>query len=210
RMDSRADSRVDRTLAEAIVADVTVAAADEPSRVYYRARVHLGTPLDQPVPPQPAAAGQADRLGVLAPYPASGADAYPAPLFHGPIFQTITEIEGMDSNGARAVLRPSAPSSCVRAPRTEDRTEGWILDPVLLDGALQMQLLWARAHWDLTVLPTELGQLRRYAVPVPRGGTGLVRHELRIRPGARPPLCRADHYLYDADGRLLASITDIV
>src|SRR5262249_54918026 len=39
RMDSRADSRVDRTLAEAIVADVTVAAADEPSRVYYRARV---------------------------------------------------------------------------------------------------------------------------------------------------------------------------
>ena len=41
-------------------------------------------------------------------------------------------------------------------------------------------------------------------------GSGPVRHELRIRPESGPPLCHADHWFYDSEGRLLATLEDVV
>ena len=37
-----------------------------------------------------------------------------------------------------------------------------------------------------------------------------VRHELRIRPESSAPLCHADHWFYGSDGRLLATLEDVV
>jgi Polyketide synthase dehydratase len=122
-------------------------------------------------------------------------EAYRNLLFHGPQFQRIAAVEGMDERGARALLRPSAPGE-------------WLLDPILLDGALQLQVIWARLHWDVTLLPSEIGEYLRLAAPP--GPDQLVRHELRIRPDSRPPLCHADHWFYDPDGRLIATLGDVV
>jgi hypothetical protein len=38
----------------------------------------------------------------------------------------------------------------------------------------------------------------------------LIRHELRLRPNSERPLCRADHRFYLPDGRLLATLDDVV
>lgn len=84
-----------------------------------------------------------------------------------------------------------------------------MLDPVLLDSALQMQVLWARLNWDVTLLPAEIGGWRRHA-SAPVSPDELVRHELRIRPESKAPLCRADHRFHLADGRLLATLEDVV
>jgi hypothetical protein len=107
----------------------------------------------------------------------------------------------MDERGASAVLLPSDPRSCIRG------AEGaWLLDPVLVDCALQMQVIWARLNWDATLLPAMIGGFVSYASPAPDEP---VRHELRLRPASVPPLCHCDHSFYGADGRLLAALTDV-
>jgi hypothetical protein len=132
-------------------------------------------------------------LDDLPPFPIDVEAAYRDLLFHGPEFQRITAVEGMDERGARARLQPST-------------GEDWLLDPILIDAALQMQVIWARLNWDVTLLPSEIGGYRRITAPP----DGEVRHELRIRPDSRPPLCHADHWFYGADGRLVATLEDVV
>jgi hypothetical protein len=177
--------------------DVTIGAS-EGSRVHYRSVVELGE------------AGEADAAGVtgndhprslpeLEPFPISVDDAYRDLLFHGPLFQRIAAVDGLGAGGAAARLRPSTPGGCVAGCEDLD----WLLDPILLDSALQMQLLWARLQWDVTLLPTEVGSYRRIAGQL---GGQPVRHELRIRPKSKPPLCHADHHLFGVDGRLLATM----
>jgi hypothetical protein len=107
----------------------------------------------------------------------------------------------MDARGASAVLMPAPPASALSGSPASD----WILDPVLVDCAFQLQVIWARLHWDMTLLPGALGSAVLLSTdPFPAGG---VRLELRIRPESVPPLCNVDHYFSTLDGRLLAAIT---
>ncbi|HEX8857114.1 MAG TPA: SDR family NAD(P)-dependent oxidoreductase, partial [Thermoleophilaceae bacterium] len=170
-------------------------------RRYYRALVDLGTPASASGTTEP----EPQPLPDLAPFPMEVDAAYRELLFHGPLFQGITAIEGMDERGARAVLRPSTPGGCM----TQADGLEWLLDPILLDSALQMQVLWARLNWDVTLLPAEI-RAHGCAVPAHMRSRDPVRHELRIRPGIQPPLCHADHWFYAADGTLLATLSDVV
>ena len=130
-------------------------------------------------------------------------DAYRDLLFHGPLFQGIVEVAGMDGRGAGARLRASQPGRCVAG--SDGRP--WLIDPVMLDSALQMQVLWARLQWNVTLLPAEIGE---YVLLAPVGEGETVRHELRIRPESKPPLCHADHWFFGSDGRPLALLRDVV
>jgi NAD(P)-dependent dehydrogenase (short-subunit alcohol dehydrogenase family) len=179
--------------------EAAIAGSDGPRR-HYRAVVALrhATPAEPP--------GTPAALVDLPPFPMSIEDAYRDLLFHGPIFQRIVAIEGMDARGARALLRASAPCEALADP-----AEGaaWLLDPILLDAALQVQVLWARLQWDVTLLPAEIGShVRATGAPVPAGE--LVRLELRIRRRSQPPLCHADHWFYDPNDRLMATLGDVV
>jgi len=168
-------------------------------RPHYRSMVQL---RDRTRDPSPTVV-QPPALEGLGPFPMEIADAYSELLFHGPLFQGILAIEGMDERGARSRLARTAPAQSVAG------AEGlrWMLDPIMLDSALQVQVLWARLQWDVTLLPAQIGAWRAVQ---PRGGSGPVRHELRIRPESTPPLCHADHWFYDADGVLLATLEDVV
>ena len=108
----------------------------------------------------------------------------------------------MDARGATALLRASQPERAWPAPRAAVAAR-----PVLLDSALQVQVLWARLQWDVTLLPAEIGSYVRDR-RCDRGEP--VRHELRIRPRATPPLCHADHWFFGSGGRLLALLEDVV
>jgi hypothetical protein len=106
----------------------------------------------------------------------------------------------------------------------------------VVDSAFQMQVIWARLHWGVTLLPAgvqayhrlgtlgdEIGepwdgpparaaQLAQHApVSGPSLGTSRrqgITYELRIRPESQAPLCHADHYFFAADGRLLGAVTN--
>ncbi|QEC48328.1 SDR family NAD(P)-dependent oxidoreductase [Baekduia soli] len=175
---------------------VTISAA-QGARAQYRSIVELDRPATSGQP-GPAA------LDGLAAFPMTVAEAYDELLFHGPAFRRITAITGMDDRGSSALLTPSTPAECV-----EDAAGGdWLLDPILLDAALQVQVIWARLYWDVTLLPAQIGG--HHVAAGARAATGPIRHELRIRPASRAPLCHADHWFHAADGTLLATLTDVV
>jgi hypothetical protein len=173
--------------------DVAIAASADPRRLRYRARAVLGAPSVPDPSPEP--------LTTLAPFPMSVGDAYRDLLFHGPLFQGIQSIEGIDERGLRAVLSAAEPAGVLTGA---DGAQWWF-DPIVFDCALQLQVIWARLHWDITLLPSRLGRARAIA-PF----EGPVHYELRIRPESRAPSCHADHYFSSPEGRLLAVLEDAV
>jgi NAD(P)-dependent dehydrogenase (short-subunit alcohol dehydrogenase family) len=176
--------------------DVTLR-TPEVGRPQYRATVELRARVAAVArPPGP--------LHDPSPFSMTVEDAYRAYLFHGPLFHGILEIQGMDEGGASALLRPSAPTDCLRDVTGQ---YDWILDPVLVDCALQMQVLWARLHWDVTLLPAQIESYGRIATPP--AGREVVRHELRIHSSSQPPLCLADHWFFSLEGNLLATLTGV-
>jgi hypothetical protein len=113
----------------------------------------------------------------------------------------------MEAAGARALLQPSRAQDCLRVERA-DSAGDWLLDPVVVDSALQLQLVWSRLHWGLTLLPLELAEMTVTTGPAPRHG--LVRHEMTVRVDSVRPLCRADHLFRDESGAVLLTMHGMV
>jgi hypothetical protein len=106
-------------------------------------------------PPTPAAAGS----GPVNPFGEFGQPpGYGDALFHGPRFQMIESIAVDPSAGLSARLRGVAELSWP--------AEAWTTDPALVDGALQMALLWTRQLLGKASLPTGVDRIRLLAGPV--------------------------------------------
>ncbi|MCF6158426.1 MAG: SDR family oxidoreductase [wastewater metagenome] len=100
-----------------------------------------------------------DTLHKLNPFPMGVTDIYREWLFHGSCFHGISLIEGINQYGIRARLRTSSPDGFFHK-----QTRGkWLVDPVLIDSGLQLALLWARFHYNMTVLPTGFKLYRRFS-----------------------------------------------
>jgi NAD(P)-dependent dehydrogenase (short-subunit alcohol dehydrogenase family) len=209
--------------------DLAITSVEDPRLIHYQAVVVMANELDEAMAPKTTE--YSDEPGVMegaGPLPMGIKEAYRDWLFHGPLFQGIVDVEALGPRGARAILRPSSPRDCLRGnPRGE-----WLIDPIVIDSALQMQVLWARLHWDITLLPAGIRAYRRFG-PLrveshfaettvgslsserPRGDrptdvrrTSCIRYELRIRPENQVPINRVDHCFFGLDGRILGFITD--
>jgi hypothetical protein len=75
-------------------------------------------------------------------------------LFHGPHFYAITKIDGMDDKSIRVTLVGGA---YLHWPK-----EDWVIDPPLLDGALQAGHLFAKWVSQLWTLPSGSKAVRVY------------------------------------------------
>lgn len=78
-------------------------------------------------------------------------------LFHGPAFHVIEEITDVSDLGLTA--------SCWGVFAVGWRTEPWASDPAVLDGAMQLALLWTRRQLGLSSLPTAIGTVRIFSAP---------------------------------------------
>jgi NAD(P)-dependent dehydrogenase (short-subunit alcohol dehydrogenase family)/malonyl CoA-acyl carrier protein transacylase len=85
-------------------------------------------------------------------------EAYRERLFHGPRFQVIETVDGMSDLGMVARLRTSDPSGWSAHPPAR-----WATDPAVLDGALQMLVLWLREKLGNSSLPSSLANYVQYA-----------------------------------------------
>jgi NAD(P)-dependent dehydrogenase (short-subunit alcohol dehydrogenase family) len=132
--------------------DVEIAELHRPERPSYRAIVQMGDGL-------PSSSSTLDgALSDLEPFPLTVDESYRRWLFHGPRFQGILAVEGLNERGIRGLLRPSAPAQCL-----EPSAGGtWLIDPVLLDCGLQLAILWHRAQHDMTPLPSRFASYRRF------------------------------------------------
>lgn len=123
-----------------------VAVRDGDGRPRYRARAEAGA-----LPPAPA------LTGLPAPGTGRPVTAYTdGTLFHGPRLRGLTEV--LDG-GRRMVLTCRLPD----APIADGAWQVPGYSPVLADLLLQAVLVWARAHRGQAVLPSAVGEMRRYA-----------------------------------------------
>jgi len=89
-------------------------------------------------------------------------------LFHGKALQGIETVSAYSDQGISALVKAApAPSSWMRqAVRTN-----WFMDPLVLDSAFQLMILWCFERFGNGSLPTRIGSYRQYERNFPKQGT---------------------------------------
>ena len=160
---------------------------------YARARIILGEDFKPP----PAVV---DTGVITGAYPRREIYAH-GHLFHGPSLQGITAIDACSEAGISARVRTApAPSDWVVSPiRT-----AWLGDPLVMDCAFQLMILWSMEQTGNGSLPTRVGRYRQFQRTHSADEvivTALVR---RVSENS----AAADIYFRAMDGQYLAVIED--
>jgi acyl transferase domain-containing protein/NAD(P)-dependent dehydrogenase (short-subunit alcohol dehydrogenase family) len=172
---------------------------DQGSRVLHaRATINLGTSLDQAPVPAPAA--------VLPPYPRSVEDAYSQQLFHGRHLQGLTSVVGCETNIGKLA---SIIAHCDSAPPPKSwlhqpLRSRWIADPLALDCAFQLMILWSFEANKQGSLPTSIGHYQQFVASFPDQG---VRIEIRVQSNGTGK-AKADIDWLNEQGEVLARMTN--
>ena len=118
-------------------------------------------------------------------------------LFHGLDFQGIQRLEGCDENGIAAQVE------CAPSPKNwiADPLRGtWITDPLALDCAYQMLILWSWQQNDKPSLPTAAASYRQFKRKFPKDGVRIV---AKVTDAKRRQ-AKADIEFIDSKGALIA------
>ncbi len=92
--------------------------------------------------------------------------------FHGPLFQVVNGIEHLSSPGADCWVTGSDPKAWMTPKGGQliaDRGWNWIFDPGLLDGSLQVGLIWLQKFAGTVGLPQSFTRVTRYGSPIRPG-----------------------------------------
>lgn len=85
------------------------------------------------------------------PWPMRVDDAYAGPLFHGPSFAAIEQLDAFAAAGGTGQLKGLRNLGW---PESD-----WAIDPAAVDGGLQLGLLWASASGRSLILPQRIGRV---------------------------------------------------
>ena len=119
-------------------------------------------------------------------------------LFHGAALHGIERVEGFAERGVAAILKAaSAPIKWMTHPLRGT----WIADPLALDSAFQMMILWSAAHRGAPSLPSALARYRQFVSVFPKGGCRAV---IAVALGISA-ITVATIQFFDRQGNLLAS-----
>jgi NAD(P)-dependent dehydrogenase (short-subunit alcohol dehydrogenase family) len=142
----------------------------------------------------------AEPLPQMKPYDVSCTEVYESILFHGPDFQGIEQVDGVGEHGVIGRARPApAPSRWLQQPLRQ----AWLADPLILDSAFQLMVLWTQEQHGVPSLPTGLLRYRQYRRAFPRDGVRVVARIVRqVHQQAI-----ADIDILDETGAIVAGIT---
>jgi NAD(P)-dependent dehydrogenase (short-subunit alcohol dehydrogenase family) len=160
----------------------------------YRSIVHLAAEGSAP-PPFHAP----DRP--LVPLSKSVGRAYADWTFHGPLFQRVTGVTGVQAD---AIVGTVFSSSAIRVLANVARPD-WIIDPFVFDAALQLLLIWSRARHDKTALPSRFSAFTRYA---PLSDERLT-CDVAVETLSEGHALRSTVHFVGASGRVLARLDDM-
>ena len=92
-------------------------------------------------------------------------------LFHGPDLHGIEQVDGCSAKGIAATVKGApAPVSWIRRPLRS----AWLTDPLVLDSAFQMMILWSFERFGAGSLPCFAGRYRQFQEAFPREGVQVV------------------------------------
>ncbi|SBS75729.1 Polyketide-type polyunsaturated fatty acid synthase PfaA (fragment) [uncultured Mycobacterium sp.] len=120
----------------------TVSISDADGRARYRATVDTAA-VASPELSVPQVSGSAWPLGVD--------EAYAGPLFHGPQFSVIEQLDAFGTAGGTATLKSLGDLDWPQS--------GWAIDAASIDGGLQLGIVWASAQGRPLVLPVRIGRV---------------------------------------------------
>jgi NAD(P)-dependent dehydrogenase (short-subunit alcohol dehydrogenase family) len=139
------------------------------------------------------------RDQVLTRYPLARDEIYTSVLFHGPALQGIEQVEGCSERAiAGWVLAAPEPAQWMERPWRSQ----WLTDPLAIDCAFQLVVLWSREQLGANSLPTAVGRYRQYRAGF---GDGSLRVLAEIRQ-AGTARAVADIEILDAEGQLVARL----
>ena len=89
-------------------------------------------------------------------------------LFHGVALQGITKVNSCSVNGISGNVKSAPhPSQWIHQPiRT-----GWLTDPLVMDAAFQLMILWSFENLSVGSLPTRVGHYRQFQSSFPKDET---------------------------------------
>jgi len=121
-------------------------------------------------------------------------------LFHGPDLHGIEQVDGCSAKGIAASVKGApAPASWIRQPLRSS----WLTDPLVLDSAFQMMILWSFERFGAGSLPCFAGRYRQFQEAFPREGAQVV---IRVT-AENPHAASADMEFLDRHtGKLIARL----
>jgi hypothetical protein len=133
-------------------------------------------------------------------YNMSVAEAYRSVLFHGDDLIAIEDVYSSAEDGIVAKLTAAPkPHMWFNEPLRND----WLGDPLIMDGAFQLMILWTDQHLGERSLPNFLKNYRQYVSKFPVKGVKAVISARRKSASA----ANADMEFIDETGRVVATIT---
>ncbi|NJD90016.1 MAG: SDR family NAD(P)-dependent oxidoreductase [Geobacter sp.] len=123
-------------------------------------------------------------------------------LFHGPDLHGIEEVSGCSSQGIAALVKGApTPAAWLKQPLRSN----WLTDPLALDSAFQMMILWSFERFGSGSLPCFAGRYRQFQESFPKDGVQIV---IRIND-VRQHGAHADMEFIDRQsGKLIARLED--
>jgi hypothetical protein len=168
--------------------------ADGREVLHARAEIVLANSLPRTAPP-PAFPSLA-----LSTCPHTAEEAYQQGLlFHGPALHGLLRIDGCSELGIAAEVRSAPP---VGEWQRQPLRQTWLGDPMALDCAFQMMVLWAQEQRQAGSLPCHVRRYRQYRRAFPASGLRIVARIDR----ASNLQALADMDFLGPDGQLVARI----
>ena len=174
--------------------EVSIAGVAPQGRLHYKAIARMGPGL----PSSPSLDDFA--LNDVVSLPFSLEEMYRQWLFHGPLMAGICEIKGIGADGIAGDLIPSIPERCLGT----NAQGAWVIDPVVLDSALQLIIVWTRLQWDMTPLPARLRSYKRFGALAGQR----INCQMQIKPDAAGRIVHCYIAFYGDDGQLLGLVED--
>ncbi len=135
------------------------------------------------------------------PYRRSARELYHEFLFHGTALQGIERVDSCSEEGIIAAVKSApAPAAWIKQPLRGN----WLADPLALDCAFQMMILWCFEHYGTGSLPCFVGRYRQFRRAFPREG---VRVAARVKRHDRQHAF-ADITFLDKAGQMIAVMED--
>ncbi len=125
--------------------------------------------------------------------------AYDRMLFHGSSFQGIEAILRIDAKGLAARLATAPPP---RKWLKEPLRSNWIADPLVLDCAFQMAIIWSRTVCGKPSLPGYIRSYRQYVERFPASGVIAV---MQVTASGANRLA-SDFIFLDPENRVMARL----
>jgi hypothetical protein len=123
-------------------------------------------------------------------------------LFHGPDLHGIEQVDGCSAKGIAATVKGAPlPASWIKQPLRS----AWLTDPLVIDSAFQMMILWSFERFGSGSLPCFAGRYRQFQEAFPREGVQVV---IRVTSESAHGASADMEFLDRHTGKLVARLED--